>query len=209
MIKAQTDNEGFTEAYAQSIQQDKEREADKRLVISFRRNPVLDEEATAKAGRPIHVEKDYITIVAPGDKCTAIDRAWGWPNDERRFGHLYKAWLEKNREGDGRIGTPLAAWPLIGKAMIADLAYFNVRTVEDLANLSDVNAQSVGPIMEWRQKARDFMAAAEKGAVSSQLRKEVEDQKARNATLEESLKKMQEQIDALTAPPKAAQPPRR
>ena len=205
----QTDSEGFTEAYQQTIMQDKEREADKRLMVSFRKHPVLDEDATAKAGRPVHKELDYIKIMTPGDKLSVVDRAWGWPSDERRFGHLYRAWVERNREGDGLVGTPLEAWPVVSKAQIEDLKYFNVRTVEGLSNIPDALCGQIGPILDLRQKARDFLVAAEKGSAATALRAEIEEQKTVNASLQETLRRMQEQIDTLTAPPKPVAAPRR
>ena len=67
-------------------------------------------------------------------------------------------------------GTPLAEWPLISRAEVEELAYFKVRSVEQLAEISDGNARNIGPILALRQKARDWLEKASGGALESKLR---------------------------------------
>ncbi len=189
----------FTQYVAMSERTDKEKEADKGLIVTFDDFPVLDEEhpetiewitSEGREGRPHYNEKEYILIVAPGDKTNIIHRVWGWPSDVRRFLDRYKLW-KADKSASQHRGTPLQAWKKLAPSMIKELQFFHVFTVEQLAAMDDSNIQKFAGLLKYRTMAKDFLAAQEKTAVSTELRsemdkkdKELEELRARLASLE-------------------------
>jgi hypothetical protein len=70
----------------------------------------------------------------------------------------YRAWL-KGQE-DPVDGTPLAAWPGVNPAQADRLKLIHVRTVEDVAALTDADLDRVGMgARSLRDKARAFIEA--------------------------------------------------
>lgn len=144
-------------------------------------------------GRPIFDEVDYVEIVVPGDKTSQADRPatfCGDPEDlkhpdrvraqcrlhERpdqcdvhRFFDEFK--LYKDGEKDQTTGTSLKNWPGVPRGVVEELAYFKVYTVEQLAELNDSNAQR---FFAHRERARTYLKTAEKVAVASDLRAELD-----------------------------------
>lgn len=176
------DSEGFT-ALAES--HDNPFLGDERLPVVFSMEPLKDEAASAEAGRPIYRDVEFIRIHVPGDKDNIIFQ----PVDEthrRRFAQRYAHW---KRTGQGEVvqGTPLAAWPAIERAQVKELEHFNCRTVEQLAELSDVLSQRFPGIQALKQKARDFLKASEGSAHVTQLRAELERQQAELAAMKQQL----------------------
>lgn len=76
----------------------------------------------------------------------------------------YSAWLKGQEEPVD--GTPLAAWPGVNPAQADRLKLIYVRTVEDVAALSDQDLDRVGMgARSLRDKARAFVAAKKGEAV--------------------------------------------
>jgi hypothetical protein len=168
---------------------------DEKLAIAFDMHPVLNEEKSRLEGRPIYDEVPYITIQVPGDNANQIHRPfWDDPlspaSDSRRFGRQYADW--KAGKAPGATGTPLAAWPAMTRAEVAELAHFNVTTVEQLADMADVHAQKFPGIQRFKKLAQDFIAAAKELAPLTKMRAELEE---RDATIEG----MKQQLAALEA----------
>jgi hypothetical protein len=160
---------------------------DKALHVRFHLHPCLQQDATASAGRPQYKDKVYIEIISPGDPKSVVDRPMH-EQDKYRFPERWRAF--EAGHGDVMEGTPLAAWGLVTPSQIEELAYFRVRTVEQLASLSDSGAQNIGPILKLREAARDFVQRTEGNAPFLQLQAQAE--------------KQQEEIEALKVSAKAA-----
>jgi hypothetical protein len=114
-------------------------------------------------GRPIYEEREFVEILIPGDRRSIVREP---VNDEHkaRWPREYAAFK------DGRElpleGTPLANWPnsAINRARVEELAYFNIRTVEHLAAVSDANLPNLGMgARELRAAAQKFLEVAAKG----------------------------------------------
>lgn len=182
------DTEGYT-ALSQIAPQERGK-----LIVHFYRRPVEDEAKSAAEGRPVYVEQEYIKILTPGDKDNVIDRpVWFGANpacDNRRYPAEYEAW---KRDGSNIVvGTPLSAWPSISRSQIEEMKHFNVRTVEQLAELADAHAQKFLGIQKLKQGARDFLEQAKGGAVTTRLR-------AENDSLKKQLDEQAEQLKELVA----------
>lgn len=188
----QQDTEGYTDIIAsqQGVTPDT-----KGLVIKFREGAVVDDKASADAGRPIYKPQEFITIVAPGDKNNVVDRPV-WPIDAKRFAMQLRNWRETKQ--NVVPGTPLAAWPVISEALRLELEYFHIHTIEALAELNDQAALANMGFMTLKQKAKDFLAAAKDNSHLTKMRKELEERDNKLAAQESMLRDLQKKIEELS-----------
>lgn len=172
------------------------------LYIRFHKEPVLNQlksfgGTVVKAdgstsyvegeGRPIYDEEEYIEIVTPGDKTNVVDRPVR-PADKRQYAQQYAAW--KAGDEEQLSGTPLTMWPAVSRSQVEELKHFRVRTVEQLADLSDANLQNIGPIRDLRERAKDFLATAKGNAPTEALRAQLADEKNRREALERQVQEL-------------------
>jgi len=164
-----------------------EAQMDRVLNVTFRMQPVKDEEESAKAGRPIFKPVEFVRIIAPGDR-DMVDRPV-WDGDRRRFAARYAKFKECGE--NATVGTPLSAWPTISAAQIEELKFFSVHTVEQLADMPDGNAQKIGPLSDLRAKARLFLEAAKSNAPMERLQSELKKRDAEAENMRERMKQME------------------
>jgi|TARA_R110001632_G_scaffold171351_4_gene290569 hypothetical protein len=169
------DNEGFTQvaigteganrAFA-NVEQQKHG-----LFAQFYMHPKQNAVMTLEKGRPIYDETEYIRIIVPGDKASVVERPvrmGNHPNsDNVKFAQEYAAF--KTNKEQHVTGTPLKQWPPISRSQALEMEYFNVRTVEQLAELSDVHTQKFAGLVSLRELARRFMQHANAMAPLSQM----------------------------------------
>ena len=93
-------------------------------------------------------------------------------------------------------GTPLEAWPVITRSQVEELKHFRVRTVEDLAALSDAATASGMGLQSLKQKAKAFLEAAA-GNGGAKFQAAIEQKDAQIATLEKMVKDQSEKIEQL------------
>lgn len=114
-------------------------------------------------GRPIYEQREFVTILIPGDRHSQAsepvndEHKTRWANEYAAF----KAGLELPLEG-----TPLQNWPnsALNRARVEELAYFHIRTVEHLAAVNDNQLQNLGMgARELRQAARTFLEVSRTG----------------------------------------------
>lgn len=112
-------------------------------------------------GRPVYEDRDFVEILIPGDRRSQVhepvtaEHQQRWPAEWKAFQEGREAPLE---------GTPLTSWPPINRARAEELAYFNVRTVEQLAAIDDAKLANLGMgARELRGTAQKFLEAAAKG----------------------------------------------
>src|SRR5580700_8892848 len=89
-----------------------------------------------EAGRPIYEDREFVEILIPGDRRSmAVEPV----NEEHkaRWPREYEAF--RAGKETPLTGTPLADWPnsSLTRARVEELAYFNIRTVEHLAQVAD------------------------------------------------------------------------
>lgn len=165
-----------------------------RLVIRFEMLAKEDESASARENRPVYRDVEYIEKRVPGDKLSIIFRPIT-DADRKEYAGQYKAW--KEGLADPTSGTPLKEWPPVSRSQVEHLAHNGIKTVEDLANLTDGNAQGVGAgTLMLRQKAQDWLARANGGGQEAALRAELSQRDTHIATLTR-------QVEALAARAKA------
>ncbi|HLK26453.1 MAG TPA: hypothetical protein VKT30_17485 [Caulobacteraceae bacterium] len=116
-----------------------------------------------EAGRPIYEDREFVEILIPGDRRSMAVEAVSdghkarWPKEYAAF----RAGQEPPLEG-----TPLADWPnsSLTRARVEELAYFNIRTVEHLAQVNDAQLANLGMgARPLREAARKFLDVARQG----------------------------------------------
>lgn len=141
---------------------------DSNLLVEFSNEAVHLEYESEKQGRAVFENVPHIRIRFPGDRNREIFRRVRFTTDEanphfpdpQRFPRQWAAF--KANEEQLPNGTPLAAWGVLNKAVIAELNMLGVLTVEQLATLSDSSAEKLGlGWRDWRNKAQAFLARSE------------------------------------------------
>jgi hypothetical protein len=145
-------------------------------------------------GRPIYDEVEFIRIQMPGDKNDIIDRPVT-EFDKQRFAREYQGWKAGAKQADS--GTPLESWPSITRGQVEELAYFGVKTVEQLAGMADAHAHKFMAFNSLRQKARDFIEAAKGNSISTSLRVENDELRNKMATLESAMKEQAKLLEEI------------
>jgi hypothetical protein len=128
------------------------------LFVSFFSDAIELKAESEKQGRPVYKDVPFIRIVVPGDVNNIIERK---ANDQDKL-KFPKAWARfEASEAEGQEGTPLEQWPQMSRSMVKECKYFEIHTVEQLANLSDINVSKMGMgYMDLRNKAKAYLVAA-------------------------------------------------
>lgn len=175
------------------------------LMVRFHMGSLYNSERTAKEGAPKYDSVPFVTIAVPGDKSILIDRPVRLdesdPDSEiHRFPELW-ARFKRGEAEDVTTGTPLTEWPVITRAQADELAFQHIRTVEQLAAMSDINCQKFMGSIQLRQKARDWLQQAEKAAPFLALKQEMGDLKAENDALRQMLEQTNAKLTELMPTP--------
>lgn len=139
-------------------------------------------------GRPIFKDMPHIRKLIPGDNSTVIERV-AKPYDIQQYP---KEWeLFKSQTGGNVIGTPLEQWPQITRSQVKEARYFEVHTVEQLSELSDVVCQKLGMgYLELRNKAKAYLLAASGTAQFTA-------QEAENQRLKDEISALKAQVESI------------
>lgn len=169
--------------------------ADAKLYVKFYRDVMPDDTETKKHGRPIFKEVDYVMIQTPGDLLKTVKRPVR-PDDQRRFAERWHAYAN-GKDQEEVSGTPLAQWPGVNRAQVEELAFFKVRTVEQLASVPDAVMQKFMGLTSLRQQAKDWLGRAENSKEIVSLRNQNTEQaqaiEELKATVRELSQKLQNQ----------------
>jgi hypothetical protein len=155
-------------------------------------------------GKPHFGEFEFVTIRVPGDRKSEW---YGRVTDEhrRRFPRAYNAWkqgLEAPTEG-----TPLKECAWIGRAQVEELAFAHVKTVEQLAALSDAQLKGAVPMNGYvlREKAQRHLEQIAGAAPNEKLAAENAELKANMAVMQANMDELLKRLSAVEAQ-KPAQP---
>lgn len=143
-----------------------------------------------REGRPVFREIPFIRLISVGDRNNILE-VKATDHYKQRFPREWKA-FESRQHGE-MVGTPLAQWPQITKAQVKEAEFFNIKTVEQLAEVNDTALQKIGMgWMELRMKARNYLDAAKgaanqsaQAAENERLRQEIEALKASFSAMQE------------------------
>lgn len=163
---------------------------DEQLLVKFYRHAAKDRKATLEAGRPIFRDMDYISIMQPGNKDSIVQRPASLKDKNRFAVHWQKYQARESQETIS--GTPLEEWGGLTEAQKNELKYMNVRSVEQLVNITDTNAQGMMGIHSLKERAKRFLEGNDADKLAAE-NKEKDDlivsMKKRLDALEETAKK--------------------
>jgi hypothetical protein len=143
------------------------------LYIETYNRPVKNEIKSKEAGRPIFEDLPHMSIRAPGAKDTFITLVTSI--EKKKYHKHWKAFVERQEEVLIE-GTPLEEWSGITRSEAEELKFFKIFTVEQLAGMSDTNAQNFRGMNNRRTKAKSFLAMSDvesKAEAVSDLQAEV------------------------------------
>lgn len=166
--------------------------ADDQLTVSFSTEATFNKLLTYRAGGvPKYSDQDFITITTPGDNKLVVHtpvteyHIWRFPIEHAHF---------KKGQGELVTGMPIALWPYLTPSQIRELNNANVRTVEQIAGLSDSNAGAFAGFYSLKDKAKQFLSLAGDKAAQGKLQAEldVRDRAHKNeiAALKEQMEQM-------------------
>lgn len=145
----------------------------------------LEAEPIMVDGKTVYQDREFIEITIPGDNTkkpvfpvsqTYIDR---WPNAYKKFKEGLEAPID---------GRPLEEWPILRPAMVLQLKSLGFRTVENVANMSDIAVQKVGiGALELRKKAQAYLNEADAAAITNEAIERAEKWERRAGDLEAQL----------------------
>ena len=169
---------------------------DAALVVKFHRVPVLQPFESNLQGRPIFKDVDFVEIFTPGNQLNIIDTPVR-EEHKRRFPQQWANYIASHGTDSGVVGTAVSAWPFLTASQAEEFKSMKFFTVEQIANASDMQLQTLGMVgganpHVIRERAKAYLAAAS-GTAAPQA------QAAELAQAKEQLAAMQAQINALLA----------
>jgi hypothetical protein len=175
---------------------------DDKLLVRFFSHPLQDTLESTLKGRPVFRDCIFVDIKIAGSRDGGVVRP-ATHNDKQRFHRHFAAF---NQRVEAPIaGTPLTEWSGVTASQIAEFAHFNIKTVENLVNMSDGNASQFMGINILRQKAKAYLSNATKSVDTAQFDealKERDDTITEQTTLIENmgdqLKAMEMRVNALS-----------
>lgn len=168
---------------------------DSGLYVEFYMNSVFNEAKSAKEGRPIYEDKEYVRMQPTGDKTKVVDRpvrktfSGNVPSDTARFPRQWQAF--QNQEKVVTEGTPITEWPPITRSDAKMLKGLNIHTVEMLASLQENHLTFLGA-RQMRDKAKAWMEKAKDTSAATQFA-------AREAAMQAQIDGLQNQINGFRA----------
>lgn len=141
---------------------------------------------------------EFVEIRVPGDRtmstCEPVK-----DSHRARFPKQYAAF--KSGLNEQSIGTPIAVLFPNNPALVSDMQHAGVHTIQQLANLTDGNAQQLGPVLAFRKKAQEFLAAAKGADTAEQLAKRDAEIEALKVQMAELLAAKRQTVPAIVAAP--------
>lgn len=154
------------------FQYNNQQKMDAGLLVRFFTKPVQDEVQTREQGRPIFCDVEYVDVQVPGDRLGGVCRPASSSDKQRWQGH-YEAFKKRTSNDEVLTGTPLAQWPAVTRSQVEELAFFHVKTVEQLANLADSNAHNFMGIHAMRRKAVEWLEISKEQNAAQHLKDEL------------------------------------
>lgn len=172
--------------------------SDAKAFVRFFYMPLKDEKASLKAGRPIHNDVEMCEIIVPGNQTNKpIKRV----NDiiRQRYRIQYRKWKESGNAESTPDGTALSEVAWITRSQVEELAYFQVRTLEQLAQVNDDFCSRVPGLLELRRKAKFMIDKAEEAAPFQQLQAQIDELKGLLQVKDQTIEELAKQVKAKKA----------
>ena len=167
---------------------------DDKLYVVFSMKAIKNGGKSEVEGRPIYDDVPHIRIHVPGDKNSIIE-APVTEEDKLRFASRWEK-FQKNME-QAPEGTPVEMWPQLSISQVYELKAMGVFTVEQIAAMTDTNAQKFMGGHELRRRAQTFLALAKDTAEVQRLAVANDELNARLLAQDEMLRTMSAKLEAL------------
>ncbi len=165
-------------------------EADKSLAVKF------FYKTCPKRGSPNEFEeREYIDIRQAGSREAVIRPATA--RDTERFHEHYRRF--KDRTAAPESGTPLKEWALLNSEMVERLSFLNIKTVEQLSAINDVNAPMEVRALNLKQKAINWLEARKNDAAAANLQDALTMRDSQIEQLQGQVSQLIDQVTTLTA----------
>ena len=168
-------------------------EHDKALLVKFFIKPREDKEASRKEGRPIFKDVEYIDIKICGNKNSGACRP-ATTADKKRFPEHYRRFKDRQDQNIG-VGTPLTEWPPCSRSRAEELAFDNVKTVEQLANMADSQVGKFMGLYKLKQQAIDYLEATKANKPLFELSEKNRKLEEQVAELQATMSKLLEAVE--------------
>lgn len=151
--------------------------------IRFWSDPYKNAAKTKEAGTPVFDTVPWCEIRVLGEPDT-VTGPWHLmsPDNRERFKTAYAQW-QRDNSTEGIIGTLLSEVPWLERGEVETLKYAGIRTLENLAEVADGSITKIPGGLAYRQKARDFLAAAKASAPMQAMSDELAKRDAEIASL--------------------------
>jgi hypothetical protein len=164
------------------------------------------------AGTPVYEAVQFVEIIAPGNDKEIVDRKVK-ESDKLRWPEQWRRFLEGVEEPDFD-GLPVTEWPQINNALARTLHEAKIYTVEQLAEVADVNLQTLGPGMSglkvkavaWVKLKNKEISVTKVRAELKEGREEIEKLKEMGEALKAQIKLLQPHTDEIPAEPEKPKP---
>jgi hypothetical protein len=188
------------------------------FIVSFREEPEFMEYLSKQAGSPVYRNRIMTTMIAPGNTKTvwdhpttgiayemAIDDESGevhtiWEIQETcengdvpepiKYAKAWQRFLKKSTTAAD--GWPIEEWGVVSRTYAQSLKAQNVHTVQQLAALSDVNAQNIMGAIKYRDLAKAALDERQKTRILSR-------EQERASKAEEQVSMLSKQVADLQA----------
>lgn len=168
-------------------------------VITFNIESKQDEAESRRQNKPVFRDMEYIEIRTPGDRLSINHRPVEDEDRNKTYAAQYRHW--KETLSAPTTGWPLKEWGAITRSQAEYLAYSGVKTVEELAGVTDGNAQLLGSgYISLVQKAKDALAAAKGQGQEAVLRHDMERQAALILALQRQVQDLAQKAQAQVSP---------
>lgn len=172
-------------------------EDDKALIVRFFVKPKLLGLKSKQQGRPVYEDREYVEIKVKGqDKQVAVHEVKA--EHKQKFPIAYHQFT--SQKPAPVIGTPVEMLPNLGPSLAERLKVMNIRTIEDLAAISDENVLSAIGMgaRELIGRARQWVEGH--SAKETELEQRVESLAGENEQLRKMLAEVNEKLSALPKP---------
>lgn len=153
------------------------------------------------------VPVEYVSIITPGDP-KATPRRKVTDALRQKYAHAYRSW--RTGMTTAPEGTPLEMWARLASspAIVADLKYINIFTIEQLAGVADGNLHRLpmGPTL--KNDAKAWLADRKDTAALEAQRRETDSLREGNAMMQGQMQVMMQQMAEMQAKLAATEAPK-
>jgi len=166
------------------------------LNVRFWMDAYRNEAKTKEAGRVIFDTVPWCEIKVPGEHDNTLGPVHRMnPDPRQRFPEAWAA-FQRDNTAEGFTGTPLKEVAWMERGDVESLAYAGVKSLEQLASVTDANLSGLSGGLSLRTKAKAALEQAASAAPALALKEELAQRDTQIAAMREQIAEMQATIKA-------------